>query len=97
MLAVESRLPTSLLSGFVEVTTQMESQSEQNACEPGGERRDQLWRHKVLVECWSLNGSAGHYGELPAMSHATKELVLQEAILWAAREQESEKWKAFQP
>jgi hypothetical protein len=97
MLAVESRLPTSLLSGFVEVTTKMEPQSERNACEPVREMRDQLWRHKPLVECWSLNASKEFHGELPAMSQATKELVLQEAILWHAQEQESEKWKAFQP
>jgi hypothetical protein len=102
MLAVESRLPTSLLSGFVEVTTEMKSQSERcerNACEPSRIIPDPIWPAKYLVEahaCWSLSKSKVFHGELPVQSQATKELILQEAILWHAREQESEKWKAFQ-
>jgi hypothetical protein len=73
-----------------------------SAC-PAAEGRiikDPIWQGKYLVEahaCWSLSTSKEFYGELPVQSQALKELIKQEAILSHAREQESEKWKAFQP
>ncbi len=49
-------------------------------------KRDPLWRNKLLNECWSMNASREFHGEIPMQSHATKELVIREAILWFERD-----------
>src|SRR5438270_3070495 len=61
----------------------------------GREIRDKLYPNKRLVECWTLSTSEEVHGEMRPMSAATKELCQQEAILWAARERDRDKWMAF--
>jgi hypothetical protein len=55
----------------------------------GREIRDKLYPEKRLVECWSLNNSVEHYGELEPMLHETKELIKQEVLEWAKLDREA--------
>jgi hypothetical protein len=97
---IETEPPTKSESRRLEAEDGARPSSSVSAC-PSAEGRiiKDIWPGKYLVEahaCWSLSKSKVFHGELPVQSQATKELILQEAILWHAREQESEKWKAFQ-
>ena len=53
---------------------------------------DRLTR-KPLKVCWSLSTSQEHFGELAPPNQHTKDTVMKEAILWAEREREADKWK----
>lgn len=104
MLATESRT-ANLLSGFVTIKTEVPKPQpiqpiRQCTCTADEicrlHARDELTRRNLKI-CWTLSGSKEFRGELPALSHKAKETITQEAILWAAREKEADKWRVFQP
>jgi hypothetical protein len=85
---IETEPPTKSESRRLEAEDGARPSSSVSAFPPA-EIRDKLYPEKRLVECWSLNQSVEHYGELEPMLHETKELIKQEVLEWAKLDREA--------
>jgi len=98
MLATHGR-ETSLLSGFVHINTAL-VEVPPPAPKPCGcgetlckkHAKDPL-THRPLQIAWSLSNADAIYGQIPPMTHETKQEVLKQECMWKQREIEAGKWE----